>query len=166
MRKQFLPFFLFLFLVAGNLHSQKLDFLGLKGIHFGMKSAELNNKVVILDSSSVYKDTAVYIRSNRCLTYFRKNETLQLSGFLASSIQYQFCDKELAYVFINVSGEKEIEKALAELKKTFKKLGCKGKQLNECTQIDSYAKGMRIIINIDRKKQLMNFVLIPKAAAK
>ncbi|HET6991025.1 MAG TPA: hypothetical protein VFJ43_06860, partial [Bacteroidia bacterium] len=102
----------------------------------------------------------------RCLTYFRRTDTLQLPGFLASSIQYQFCDKELAYVFINVSGQKEIDKSLAELQKTFKKLGCKGKPLNECTQIDANAKGIRIIINIDRKKELMNFVLIPKAPAK
>ncbi len=166
MRNIFFPFFLLLFLSAGNLHSQKLDFLGLTGIHFGMKAAEMTNKVVILDSTSVYKDTALYLRNNRCLTYFRNNDTLQLRGFLASSIQYQFCNKELAYVFINVSGEKEIEKTLAELQKTFKKLGCKGKPLKDCTQIDSYAKGIRIIINIDRKKQLMNFVLIPKAPAK
>lgn len=158
--------FIFLFLLAGNLPSQKLDFIGLKGIHFGMKSALLTDKIVILDSSSVYKDTALYIRNNRCLTYFRSTDTLQLIGFTAKSIQYQFCNNELAYVFIDVAGENEIEKSLAELKKTFKKLGCKDKPISQCTQMDCYAKGMRIIINVDRKKQVMNFVLIPKAPAK
>jgi hypothetical protein len=158
---------LLLFLCCGIFASaQKLDFLGLTGIHFSMKDSELEKKVVILDSTSVYKDTGLYVRNTRCLTYFRQNENLQLTGFTASSLQYEFCDHELAYVFVNVSGEKEIEKALAQLQLTFKKLGCKGKPLNECTQIDSSAKGMRIIINIDKKKQLMNFVLIPKAAAK
>jgi hypothetical protein len=158
---------LFLFLVTGFvLPAQKLDFLGLPGIHFGMKDSEMDKKVVLMDSTSVYKDTALYIRNSRCLTYFRREENLQLTGFTSSSIQYQFCDKELAYVFVDVVGEKEIEKALKQLQLTFKKLGCKGKPLNECTQIDSSAKGMRIIINIDKKRQKMNFVLIPKAAAK
>jgi hypothetical protein len=159
--------FLFLFLLAGfSLPAQKLDFLGLNGIYFDMKDAEMEKKVVIMDSTSVYKDTALYIRNSRCLTYFRKTENFQLTGFTASSIQYQFCDKKLAYVFVDVVGEKEIEKALKQLQLTFKKLGCKGKPLSECTQIDSSAKGMRIIINIDKKQQKMNFVLIPKAAAR
>lgn len=156
-----------LFLLAGfSLPAQKLDFLGLAGIHFDMKDTEMDRKVVLMDSTSVYKDTALFIKNSRCLTYFRKGENLQLTGFQATSLQYQFCDHKLAYVFVDVVGEKEIEKTLAQLKLTFTKLGCKGKPLSECTQIDSYAKGMRIIINIDRKKQTMNFVLIPKAAAR
>ncbi|HET6993128.1 MAG TPA: hypothetical protein VFJ43_17470, partial [Bacteroidia bacterium] len=61
MRNKFIAFFIFLFSVAVNLHSQKLDFIGLHGIHFGMKSGEMTNKVVIIDSTSVYKDTALYI---------------------------------------------------------------------------------------------------------
>lgn len=158
---------LLLFLLAGlSLSAQKLDFLGLPGISFEMKDSEMEKKVVIMDSTSVYRDTALYIRNSRCLTYFRKEENLKLAGFNASSIQYQFCDHKLAYVFVDIVGEKEIDKALAQLQLTFKKLGCKGKPLSECTQIDSSAKGMRIIINIDRKKQKMNFVLIPKAAAR
>jgi hypothetical protein len=158
---------LVLFLLAGSsLQAQKLDFLGLNGVYFDMKDAEMNKKVVIMDSTSVYKDTALYIRNSRCLTYFRKEENLQLTGFSASSVQYQFCDKKLAYVFVDVTGEKEIENALKQLQLTFKKLGCKGKPLSECTQMDSSAKGMRIIINIDKKRQKMNFVLIPKAAAR
>ena len=158
---------LFIFIFCGiYLPAQKLDFLGLTSIHFSMKDSEIGKKVVIMDSTSIYKDTGLYIRNSRCLTYFRPGENLQLTGFTASSVQYQFCDHELAYVFVDISGEKEIEKALSQLQLTFKKLGCKGKPLNECTQIDSSAKGMRIIINIDRKEEKMNFVLIPKAAAK
>jgi hypothetical protein len=158
---------LVLFLLAGfSLQAQKLDFLGQNGVYFDRKDAEMNKKVVIMDSTSVYKDTALYIRNSRCLTYFRKEENLQLTGFNASSVQYQFCDKKLAYVFVDVTGENEIEKALKQLQLTFKKLGCKGKSLSECTQMDSSAKGMRIIINIDKKRQKMNFVLIPKAAAR
>jgi hypothetical protein len=164
--QRILPFFLLFILTAFSLPAQKLDFLGLTGIHFDMKDAEMEGKTVIMDSTSVYKDTALYVRNSRCLSYFRSIENLQLTGFTASSIQYQFCDHHLAYVFVDVKGEKEIEKTLAQLQLTFKKLGCKGKPLSECTQIDSSAKGMRIIINIDRKKQTMNFVLIPKAAAK
>ncbi len=148
------------------LNAQKLDFLGLKGIHFNMSPNEVDNKVVVMDSSSVYKDTSLYIRNNRCLTYFRKDDNLQLIGFTASSIQYEFCDKHLAYVFVNVIGKSEVEKALKQLQLTFKKLGCKGKQLSDCTNIDSSAKGMRLIINMDEKHTKMNFVLIPKAAAK
>jgi hypothetical protein len=158
---------LFLFLLSGfYLSAQKLDFLGLTSIHFDMQDSALHNKVVMMDSTSVYKDTALYIRNSRCLTYFCKNGTLNLTGFTATSVQYQFCDNKLAYVFVDVAGEKEIEKALRQLQLTFKKLGCKGKSLTDCTQLDSSAKGMRIIVNIDKKKQTMNFVLIPKAAAR
>ncbi|CAN5413984.1 hypothetical protein BH09BAC5_BH09BAC5_25840 [soil metagenome] len=164
-RKILVVFSIFLF-VTPALQAQKLDFLGLKGYHFGMKDTEISDKVVVMDSTSIYKDTAVYIRNNRCLTYFRKHENFALNGFTATSLQYEFCDKELAYIFVTVNGEKEIEKSLNQLKVTFRKLGCKGKSLSECTQIDSSAKGMRIIINIDRKNQRMSFVLIPKAAAK
>ena len=164
--KRIIPFLVLFLLTAFTLPAQKLDFLGLTGIYFDMKDSELEKKVVLMDSTSVYKDTALFIRNSRCLTYFRRGENLQLTGFDATSVQYQFCDKKLAYVFVDVVGEKEIEKTLKQLQLTFKKLGCKGKPLSECTQIDSSAKGMRIIINIDRKKQKMNFVLIPKAAAR
>ncbi len=164
--QRILPIFI-LFLLAGfSLPAQKLDFLGMTGMHFDMKDTSLPGKTVIMDSTSVYKDTALYIRNNRCLTYYREKETLQLTGFLASSVQYQFCDHRLVYVFVDISGEAEIEKTLKQLQLTFKKLGCKGKQLSECSQFDSSAKGIRIIINIDRKKQLMNFVLIPKTPAR
>jgi hypothetical protein len=164
--QRILPFLLLFLLTAFSLPAQKLDFLGLNGLHFDMKDSEMPGKTVIMDSTSVYKDTVLYIRNSRCLTYFRTDENLQLTGFNAASVQYQFCDHKLAYVFVDVKGEKEIDKTLAQLQLTFKKLGCKGKPLSECTQLDSSAKGMRIIINIDRKKQTMNFVLIPKAPAK
>ncbi|CAN5912899.1 hypothetical protein BH11BAC7_BH11BAC7_29250 [soil metagenome] len=164
--KRAFPIFLLFLLTAFSLPAQKLDFLGLTGIHFDMSDSEMDRKVVMMDSTSVYKDTAIFIKNSRCLTYFRQGENLQLTGFTATALQYQFCDHKLAYVFVDVIGEKEIDKTLAQLKLTFTKLGCRGKTLSECTQIDSYAKGMRIIINIDRKKQTMNFVLIPKAAAR
>jgi hypothetical protein len=157
---------LILFLTAGNLLAQKLDFIGLNGIYFGMKSTELASKTIILDSTSIYKDTALYLRNTRCQSYFRKGENLQLTGFTASAIEYQFCDDELSYVFIHVKGEDEITKAVAQLQLTFHKLGCKGKDISKCTQMDSSAKGMRLIINIDHKKHLMDFVLIPKQNAK
>ncbi|MSP69403.1 MAG: hypothetical protein EXR20_03950, partial [Bacteroidetes bacterium] len=123
----------------------------MKNISFQMKANELKNKVAILDSTSIYKDTAQYIQSTRCISYKVSTEKLQLNNFLCNSIQYQFCDKKLEYIFINVSGEIEIKKALNELNKRFKKMGCKGKPMVACTQIDTKSKGIRIIINIDPK---------------
>jgi len=143
------------------MNAQKLDFLGMNNISFQMKANELKNKVAILDSTSIYKDTAQYIQSTRCVSYKVSTEKLQLNNFLCNSIQYQFCDKKLEYIFINVSGEIEIKKALNELNKRFKKMGCKGKPMVACTQIDTKSKGIRIIINIDPKSSSMNFVLIP-----
>jgi|APGre2960657468_1045069.scaffolds.fasta_scaffold110800_2 hypothetical protein len=143
------------------MNAQKLDFLGMNNISFQMKANELKNKVAILDSTSIYKDTAQYIQSTRCVSYKVSTEKLQLNNFLCNSIQYQFCDKKLEYIFINVSGEVEIKKALNELNKRFKKMGCKGKPMVACTQIDTKSKGIRIIINIDPKSSSMNFVLIP-----
>ena len=143
------------------MNAQKLDFLGMNNISFQMKANELKNKVAILDSTSIYKDTAQYIQSTRCVSYKVNTEKLQLNNFLCNSIQYQFCDKKLEYIFINVSGEIEIKKALNELNKRFKKMGCKGKPMVACTQIDTKSKGIRIIINIDPKSSSMNFVLIP-----
>lgn len=158
-------FIMLLFLLAapGFLRSQSLEFLGLKGVSFGMNSKDLSGKTVILDSTSSYKDTATYLRNTRCQLFFRKNENLALKGFNASRVEYEFCDKSLTYVFVYVKGQSEIDKAIAELKKTFPKLGCKGNA--ECSQMDSAAKGMRIIVNIDRKTQQMNFVLIAKKQA-
>lgn len=146
---------------ALSMNAQKLDFLGMNNISFQMKANELKNKVAILDSTSIYKDTAQYIQSTRCVSYKVSTEKLQLNNFLCNSIQYQFCDKKLEYIFINVSGEVEIKKALNELNKRFKKMGCKGKPMVACTQIDTKSKGIRIIINIDPKSSSMNFVLIP-----
>ena len=146
---------------ALSMNAQKLDFLGMNNISFQMKANELKNKVAILDSTSIYKDTAQYIQSTRCVSYKVSTEKLQLNNFLCNSIQYQFCDKKLEYIFINVSGEIEIKKALNELNKRFKKMGCKGKPMVACTQIDTKSKGIRIIINIDPKSSSMNFVLIP-----
>ncbi|MBI3509053.1 MAG: hypothetical protein HY064_00200 [Bacteroidetes bacterium] len=163
MRRIFFQCIFFIFIFTSS-HAQKLDFIGLKGISFGMKSADMPDKTVILDSTSAYKDTAVYMRNTRCQTYFRRTQEMQLTGFTASSIQYEFCDGELEYVFIDVSGNNSIDSALSQLQKTFHKLGCKGKPLNQCTQLDASASGMRLIVNVDRKNQKMNFVLIPKAA--
>ena len=131
-----------------------------------MSKSEMTDKTVILDSSSAYKDTATYLRNTRCQNYFRKTQDLQLTGFKASGVEYEFCDGELSYVFIHVSGETEIMNALKTLKLTFKNLGCKGKAIEQCTQMDSSAKGMRLIVNVDHKKQIMDLVLIPKQAAK
>lgn len=164
MRPQFfLAVFLSFFCLAAG--AQRLDFLGMKDIAFGMKASDLPGKTVILDSTSAYHDTATYLRNTRCPMYFRSGENLALNGFTASRIEYEFCDNLLTYVFVYVSGKTEIDKALTELKKTFTKLGCKGKSLSECTQMDASAKGIRIIINIDRQKQLMNFVLITRKGA-
>ena len=158
--------FIVLFISTATLRAQQLDFLGLKGIYFGMKSADMPDKTVILDSTSSYKDTATYLRNTRCKMYFRKNENLSLAGFTASRVEYEFCDNELGYVFVYVKGNTEIDKAIAQLQLTFRKLGCKGKPASQCTLMDASAKGMRVIVNIDRKKQEMNFVLIPKKPAK
>ncbi len=157
-----LSILLLLLLPAGLLQAQSLEFLGMKGVHFGMKSAEMSDKVVILDSTSVYKDTLTYLRNTRCQMYFRPAQDLQLKGFKATRIEYEFCDGALGYVFVYVSGKDEIDRALATLKATFPKLGCKGKPIGDCTQMDSSTKRMRLIINIDKKKQEMSFVLIQK----
>jgi hypothetical protein len=154
---------LLLLLVSSYAQSQSLDFLGLSGVSFGMKAADMKEKTLIMDSTSAYKDTAVYLRNTRCHTYFKKNENLSLTGFKASRIEYQFCDQALTYVFVYVKGKTEIENALAQLKKTFTKLGCKKKTLYDCERMDASAKGMRIIVNIDRAKQEMSFVLISKS---
>ena len=161
MKKYLLYIYLCCCCSALSMNAQKLDFLGMNNISFQMKANELKNKVAILDSSSIYKDTAQYIQSTRCVSYKVSTEKLQLNNFLCNSIQYQFCDKKLEYIFINVSGEIEIKKALNELNKRFKKMGCKGKPMVACTQIDTKSKGIRIIINIDPKSSSMNFVLIP-----
>ena len=161
MKKYLLYIYLCCCCSALSMNAQKLDFLGMNNISFQMKANELKNKVAILDSTSIYKDTAQYIQSTRCVSYKVSTENLQLNNFLCHSIQYQFCDKKLKYIFINVSGEIEIKKALNELNKRFKKMGCKGKPMVACTQIDTKSKGIRIIINIDPKSSSMNFVLIP-----
>ena len=161
MKKYLLYIYLCCCCSALSMNAQKLDFLGMNNISFQMKANELKNKVAILASTSIYKDTAQYIQSTRCVSYKVSTEKLQLNNFLCNSIQYQFCDKKLEYIFINVSGEIEIKKALNELNKRFKKMGCKGKPMVACTQIDTKSKGIRIIINIDPKSSSMNFVLIP-----
>ena len=161
MKKYLLYIYLCCCCSALSMNAQKLDFLGMNNISFQMKANELKNKVAILDSTSIYKDTAQYIQSTRCVSYKVSTEKLQLNNFLCNSIQYQFCDKKLEYIFINVSREVEIKKALNELNKRFKKMGCKGKPMVACTQIDTKSKGIRIIINIDPKSSSMNFVLIP-----
>jgi hypothetical protein len=150
------------FSLLSPLAAQKLDFLGLKNIYFGMASSEMPDKTVILDTSSSYHDTLTYLRNTRCQVYFRRTQDLRLTGFTASRIEYEFCDSHLHYVFIYVDGNAEIDKAINTLKQTFRKLGCKGKETSKCTQMDATAAGMRCIVNVDRKTEKMNFVLISK----
>jgi hypothetical protein len=154
--------FLFLSLESS---AQSLDFLGISDVHFGMKVSEMTNKTLLIDSTSAYKDTATYLRNSRCHTYSRKAENLKLPGFTASRIEYQFCDGQLVYVFVYVKGKTEIERSLNELKKTFPKLGCKGKKLLDCPQLDASSKGMRVIVNTNLAKEEMSFVLISKRKA-
>jgi hypothetical protein len=158
---------LFALLCSGRISAQDLDFLGIPNIHFGMKSEELKNKVVILDSTSSYNDTATYIRFTRCLVYVRPTENLQLNGFSAAQIEYEFCEGELVYVFVRVKGIENIEKAMVSLRKRFPKLNC-GKKIpeNTCLLYDTFAKNIRIIVRKFPDKQEMTFVLIPKQAAK
>lgn len=136
---------------------QDLRFLGIEGVYFGMPETELKDKVVIMDTTSSYKDTAFYLRSTSCHIYRRLNEKLSLNGFTASSLEFEFCDGKLAYVFVTVNGSVQTEAALRTLKQRFPKLNCKSQP---CTNYDSKAKKLRIIAQNNMTKQELSFVLI------
>src|SRR3989344_2609104 len=104
---------LLLFLLTSSRSSaQSLEFLGPPGASFCMKLNMLNDRRLLLDTSSSYKDTALYLKNTRCQMYYRKTENLQLKGFAASHIEYEFCDSALGYVFVYVSGKDNISNAL------------------------------------------------------
>lgn len=155
--------FLFMTTLAS---AQKLDFLGLNGIHFGMKIRELPAPQLMLDTSSSYKDTALYLANTRCQMYYSQTQNLQLAGFYATKVEYEFCDSSLSYVFINVSGKEEIDKALATLKIHFPGMSCgKNVPLGSCSLIDTKKGKLRMILRINHETNEMNFVIIPKRAA-
>lgn len=157
---------LVLLLVSSYASAQQLDFLGLNGIHFGMKIKELPAPQLQLDSSSSYSDTALYLRSTRCQMYYSKTQNLQLSGFNAAKVEYEFCDSSLSYVFVYVNGKEEIDRALATLKVNFPKMSCgKNVPLGTCSLIDTSNRHVRMILRINQATQEMNFVIIPKRAA-
>jgi hypothetical protein len=154
------------FFVTITASAQQLDFLGLNGIHFGMKIKELPGPQLMLDSSSSYTDTAVYLANSRCQMYYSRAQNLQLAGFNASKVEYEFCDSALSYVFVTVIGKDEIDKALATLKVHFTKMGCgKNVPLGSCSLIDTKKGNLRMILRINHETNEMSFVIIPKKAA-
>jgi hypothetical protein len=155
-----------LFLLSCGLSAQKLDHLGLTGVHFGMKINELSAPQLMLDTSSSYKDTALYLRNTRCHMYYSKTQNLKLDGYTATKVEYEFCDSTLSYVFVYVSGKTEIANALAALKIDFPRMSCgKNVPLGTCTLIDTKRSGVRMILSINQTTNEMNFVLIPKKKA-
>jgi hypothetical protein len=143
--------------------SQNLDFLGMPDVRFGMKINELAAPQLLLDTSSSYTDTALYLRNTRCQMYYSKTQDHQLKGFAASKIEYEFCDSALGYVFVYVNGKAAIDSALVTLKKEFPRLGCKNSdQLNQCGLLDAQNSKMRVIVRINQTTSEMSFVLIPR----
>ena len=160
------PLFILVLLFCGVLQAQSLSFIGLPEVSFGMKLSALPNHQLIMDTSSAYNDTALYIANTRCIMYYQQNQNLHLKGFDASRIEYEFCDSALGYVFIYVSGKENLTHALDTLKAEFKHLGCgKNTPLTECTLMDAHNRKMRVIIRVNPAKNEMNFVLIPRKAA-
>jgi hypothetical protein len=166
MKNSAVALLLFLF-ISCSASAQSLYFLGLPEINFGMKLKQLNDHQLIMDSSSSYSDTALYLRSTRCQMYYRKNENLALKGFTASRIEYEFCDSTLGYVFIYASGKENIANALSSLQQSFPKMGCgKNVPLGSCALIDTHNKDLRLIMQIDHATNEMNLVIIPRKAAR
>jgi hypothetical protein len=139
------------------LSAQDLKFLGIEGVYFGMPETALTEKVIIMDTTSSYTDTAFYLRSTSCHIYRRTNEKLQLNGFTASSVEFEFCDGKLVYVFITVNGQAQTDAALRTLKQRFPKLQCKK---DPCNRYDSKSKKLRVIASNNSPKQELSFVLI------
>lgn len=157
------PLIVALLLLPFSVFAQKLDFLGMPDVDFGMKIKELPAPQLILDTSSSYTDTALYLRNTRCQMYYSKTQNNRLNGFTASKIEYEFCDSALGYVFVYVNGKTSIDSALQTLRKEFPRLGCKGKgSLSECALLDAQNGKMRVIVRINQQKSEMNFVLIPR----
>jgi|GEM_PF-1003225 hypothetical protein len=144
---------------------QVLDSLGLSGIRFGMSEQELKNSVIILDTSSAYKDTAVYIRNTTCHNYFRTNETLQLKGFLAGHIEYRFCDGKLAFIFIDVKGAQHVSDALIRLSKLYPKLQLQLSKNPALASFDVTRNNVRMIGTVNAARDQLSFVLISKKTA-
>lgn len=160
------PLIIFLLFISGSVFAQKLDFLGLTGMHFGMKIKELPAPQLMLDTSSSYDDTALYLKSTRCQMYYSKTQNMQLDGFMASAIEYQFCDSLLSYVFVRVSGKEEIAKAMTALKVDFPKMSCgKNVPVGMCTFVDTTNRHVRLILKVDSATNEMSFVIIPRKAA-
>lgn len=160
------PLAVLLLLLSISAFAQRLDFLGMPGIRYGMKIKELPSAQLLMDTSSSYTDTATFLRSTRCQMYYSKSQDLKLDGFNASRVEYEFCDSSLSYVFIYVSGKTEIANALAALKADFPHMGCgRNVPLGTCTLIDTKNHHVRMILRIDQAKNEMNLVLIPKKAA-
>lgn len=158
---------LFLLFAAISVGAQSLDFLGLPAVSFGMKLKNLPDNRLIMDTSSSYSDTALYLKTTRCQMYYQQNQNLQLKGFTASRIEYEFCDSTLGYVFVYVSGKDNISNALNSLKTTFPKMSCgRNVPLGTCSLIDTHNGKMRMIVHIDQVKNEMNFVIIPRHAAR
>lgn len=144
---------------------QVLDSLGISGIRFGMSEQELKSAVIILDTSSAYKDTAVYVRNTNCHNYFRTNETLQLKGFLAGHIEYRFCDGNLAFIFIDVKGTQHVSDALLRLGKLYPKLQQQLSKNPTLTAFDVTRSNVRMIGSINASRDQLSFVLISKKTA-
>lgn len=99
--------------------------------------------------------------------YYQEGQQVQLQGFSATRVEYEFCDSALGYVFVYVSGKDNISNALNTLKTTFPKMSCgKHVPLGTCSLIDTHNAKMRLIVHIDQAKNEMNFVIIPRHAAR
>jgi hypothetical protein len=155
--------FIILFFFSAKANAQNLSFLGLSNIQFGMSESSLKDKILVPDSTSAYTDTAVYLKTTNCHVYYCPHEKLELSGFRAARIEYEFCGGKLAYVFIRVNSSSEIEKALSVFQREFKNLSCgKKTPLNTCTLLDAKHKKLRTIISMNQYSQEMNIVLIAR----
>ncbi|MCA6364941.1 MAG: hypothetical protein IM638_18065 [Bacteroidetes bacterium] len=149
---------LFLLLLSVSSAAQDLGFLGIEGVRFGMPEAELKNKLLQMDSSSSYTgDTAFYLKVTTCHVYRRSNEKLQLNGFTATQIEFEFCDGKLVYVFVTVNGDMQTEAALRTLKQRFPRLGCKN---NPCISYDTRSNKLRLIARHNQQIKELSFVLI------
>lgn len=162
---RFLPLLL-LCTFAGYGYSQQIvDSLGISGIRFGMSEQELKHAVIILDTSSAYKDTAVYVRNTSCHNYFRSNEILQLKGFTAEHIEYRFCEGKLAFIFIDVNGTQHVRDALLRLGKLYPKLQQQLSKNPTLTAFDVTKNNVRMIGTVNAARDELSFVLISKKTA-
>lgn len=158
-----IQFLIFILVFPASTLAQNLSFLGLNEIRFGMHENSMPGKVIVRDTTSSYSDSSVYLRTSSCHLYRRANEKLDLQGFKASGIEYEFCNEKLSYVFIRVTGSADIDKAIASLQTYFPKFNCgKKTPIGSCKLVDTHHKKLRTIVSIDRTKQEMNIVLIAR----